>query len=237
MQRRPFPDKSTPHQPLDTVSLHRVEDFAGNCKHNPRHGFAIRGDEVHAPDHAGFGPPTPRIHEVCSPVPAQRLPQLQLTFVADGEFVAALRPAPRKNLPPGLRRHPLTETMRVASLPFVRLKCPLHLVVLPKSVPVLSAGEKKRVAPRRTILTSAVIACRYPNIRKPARTNNTPGSARSHFTCVTLQDVVYSQYAEAPAELLIICVFLAGARSSVFPAEVLRLQPFPWGAHIPSIRL
>ncbi len=53
-------------------------------------------------------------------------PMLDLTLVADREFVASFCSAPTENLPAILGGHPCAEAVSVFSFPDVRLKCSLH---------------------------------------------------------------------------------------------------------------
>lgn len=115
------------HQPPESVTPNSLEPLVGNRIPGTKDRLLRSLQQIHALEKSSARPVSPGEHTVETLMPAERAFAFHLpAFITDRELLPPARAATGKNLAAVLARHTLTETVRVAALSLVRLKCALH---------------------------------------------------------------------------------------------------------------
>jgi len=114
------------HQSTESVTTDSVKPFVGNritCAKDR----LLRGlQQIDTLEKSSSRPATPVEHTVETLVATQRAFAFHLSFVANRQLLASASATTGKDLTAVLGRHTLPESVRVATLSFMRLKCALH---------------------------------------------------------------------------------------------------------------
>ena len=118
--------KSFTHQSTESVATDGVKPFVGNritcAKDRLLRGF----QQIDALEKSPARPAAPGKHTVETFVAPQRAFAFHLSFVADRQLLPSACATTGKDLAAVLGRHTLPESVRIATLSFMRLKCALH---------------------------------------------------------------------------------------------------------------
>jgi hypothetical protein len=130
MERFPLLPESLPHQSSQPVSARGVTCPARNSESSQqlRRGSLLQKE--HTPNKLTICTTAGSV-QLAEHVPsAEGLLLPHLPFVAHGKLLPPTRSAAGQNFPAVLARHALTKSVRVLSLPVVRLKRALHCLLL-----------------------------------------------------------------------------------------------------------